>query len=86
MPHFQSNIPSAIFYGSIFSDFLCIARFPLKLKHFLLRASELYSKMLSQGVNQSYINKKILKQISKIPGRAKKYGKNYNELRQELKS
>ena len=31
MPHFRSNIPSAVFYGSIFSEFLHIARCTLKL-------------------------------------------------------
>ena len=34
--HFESNIPStilAIFCGSVFSEFLCIARFTLKLEH-----------------------------------------------------
>ena len=34
MPHLQSNIPSTIFYGSIFSEFLRIARCTLKLQHF----------------------------------------------------
>ena len=40
-PHFGSNIPSTIFYGFIFSEFLCIARSTVKLGHFLPRASEL---------------------------------------------
>ena len=46
MPHFQNNIPSSIFCGSIFSEFLCIARCTLKLEHFLPRASELHSRIL----------------------------------------
>ena len=85
MPHFQSNIPSTIFYGSIFSEFPRIARCTLKLEHFLPRASELYSRMLSQGTNQSCINKQILKSFQRYPDLLKKYGKNYNELLQELK-
>ena len=51
MPHFQGNIPSTIFYGSIFSKFPGIARCMLELEHFLTRASELYSRMLSPGEN-----------------------------------
>ena len=47
MPHFESNIPSAIFHGSIFSEFHRIARCTMKLEHFPLRTSELYSRMLS---------------------------------------
>ena len=86
MPHFESNIPSTIFYGSIFSKFLRIARCTLKLKHFLPRASELYLRMLSQGANQSCINKQILKGSQRYPDVLKKYGKNYNELLQELKT
>ena len=60
---FQSNI-----HGSIFSESLCIARCTLKLEHFLPRASKLYLRMLSQGDNQSCINKQIL-YFSKIAGR-----------------
>ena len=37
-PHFQSNIPSTISYGSIFSEFLGIARCILKVEHFLTKA------------------------------------------------
>ena len=42
MPHFESKIPSTIFYGSIFSDILCITKPTIKLEHFLPRDSELY--------------------------------------------
>ena len=86
MPHFESNIPSTIFYASIFSEFLCIARCTVKLEHFLSRASELYSRMLSQSTNQSCINKLILKSFQIYPDVLKKYGKNYSELLQELKN
>ena len=53
---------------------------------FLPRASELSSIMLSQGVNQSCINKQILKHFQRRTDVLKKYGKNYNELLQERKS
>ena len=85
MPHLESNFPSTIFYGSIFSEFIRIARCTLKLEHFLPRASELYSRMLSQRANQSCINKQILKSFERYPDVLKKYGKNNNELLQELK-
>ena len=86
MQHFESNIPSMIFYGSIFSEFVRTARCTLKLEHFLPRASELYLRMLSQGENQSCINKQILKDFQRYPDILKKYGKNYKELLQELKN
>ena len=77
MPHFESNIPSTVFYVSIFLEFMRIGRCTLKLEHFLARASELYSRMLSQGVNQSYINKQITKTFQRFPDVLKKYNKNY---------
>ena len=86
MPHFQSNIPSTIFYGSIFSEFLRIARCTLKQKHFLPRAPKLLSRVLSQGTNQSCISKQILKSFPRYPAVLKIYLKNYNELLQELKN
>ena len=61
MPHFESNIPSTILYGSIFLEFLRICRCKLKLEDFLRRALELYLRMLLQGANQSCINKQMLK-------------------------
>ena len=56
----------------------------MKLENFLPRASELYSRMLFQGSNQSCINKKILKSFQRYLDVLKKYRKNYNELLQEL--
>ena len=67
IPHFESNISSTIFYDFIFAEFVRIARCTLKLEQFLLRVSELYSKMLQQGANQSCINKQIPKNFRRYP-------------------
>ena len=85
-PHttFWKNILSTIFYGFIFSKFLPIAKCTLKLEHFLPRVSELYSRMLSQY--QSSINKPILKGFQRYLDVLKKYGKNFNDLFQELEN
>ena len=40
--------------------------------------------MLSQGGNQTYIDKQILKSFQRYSDVLKKYGKNYKELLQEL--
>ena len=85
MPHFESNIQSTILHSSIISEFLRIAICTLKLDHFLPRASDLYSRMLSQWANQSYINKQIQKSLQRYLDVLKKYAKNYKELLQELK-
>ena len=86
MPHFEINISSTLFYDSIFSEFLRMTRCTLKLEYFLSRVSDLYSRILSLGANQSCIIKQILKGFQRYPDILKKYGKNYNELLQELKS
>ena len=41
-----------------------------------------YSRMLSQGADQTFINKQILKVFQRYPDVLNKYGKNYNELLQ----
>ena len=61
MPHLSSNIPSTIFYGSVLSEFLRIARSTLLFEDFLPKANSLYKRMLDQGGNKVL----ILKQISK---------------------
>ena len=48
-----------------YSVVLCISRSTLKLEHFLPRASELFSRMLSQQANRSSFNKHS-KSFSKI--------------------
>ena len=86
MPHVQSNIPATIFYGSIFSEFLRIARCTLKLHDFLPRAAELYSRMILQGGSTTSINKQILKGFQRYPDIFKKYGKTYNDLITDLQN
>ena len=55
MPYLSSNIPSLILYGSIFSEFLRIARCTL-------RCAQLCTRMVTQGDNKV----SILLQIRKI--------------------
>ena len=80
MPHLSSNIPSSIFYGSVFSEFLRIARCTLIFEDFIPRASELYSRMRSQGGDSRSILKQIKKALLRYPDVFKKYGKIYEEI------
>ena len=41
MPHLSSNIPSTVFYGSLFLEHLQIARCTLRINDFIPRASDL---------------------------------------------
>ena len=49
MPHLDSNIPPFTFYGSVFSEFLRIARFSLNINSFISTAHNLFNRMISQG-------------------------------------
>ena len=69
MLHFESNILSAIFYSSIFSEFSRIARCTLKFEHFLPRASEVYSRIILQGSKSKLyqeVDSKIFSKISRF--------------------
>ena len=57
----SSNVPSSIFYGSIFSEFLQIARCTLRLTKFIPKAPQLYTRMVTQGGNKA----SILRQLKK---------------------
>ena len=63
MPHQSSNIPTTIFYGSIFSEFLRIARCTLLFQDFIPRVSELFHRMINQGGKSSLIIQQIKKLV-----------------------
>ena len=74
MPHRSSNIPSSIFYGSVFSEFLRIARCTLRFEDFLPRSSELFLRMLAQGGDSKTILHQIHKAFTRYPEQFLKYG------------
>ena len=61
MPHLSGNIPSFIFYGSIMSEFLRIARSTRQVEDFLPRAKKLCDRMLSQGGSKNIVLKTFRK-------------------------
>ena len=62
MPDLSGNIPSHVFYGSIFSEFLRIARATLRYADFLPKARELIERMIKQGADLQ----KLLRQFNKL--------------------
>ena len=52
MAYLSSNIPSPIFYDLIFSELLRIAPCALRLTELVCKASQLYNRMITQGVNK----------------------------------
>ena len=73
MPDLDGNIPSFVFYGSIMSEFLRIARCTLILSDFVPRANSLYKRMISQGGSSNLVTKQIRKAISRHPEPFLKY-------------
>ena len=67
MPLLPSNIPSSIYYDSIFSEFLRISPFTLRVKDLVPTASQLYTKMELQGGNMVIILRTIKQSIPKVP-------------------
>ena len=58
MPDLSGNIPDHVFYGSIMSEFLRIARATLLYPDFLVKAKELFNRMLNQH-GQKYASRFI---------------------------
>ena len=60
-PYLSSNIPLSMFYDSIFSEFLRIARITLKLTDFVPKAFQLDTTMVTQGRNKESTPRQIKK-------------------------
>lgn len=75
MPDLTGNIPSSMFYGSILSEFLRIARTTLYIDEFSHRASELVSRMCNQGGKRENIYRQLKKAALNHPEAFLKYRK-----------
>ena len=75
MPDKNGNIPLHIFYGSIMSEFLRIARATLLYADFLPRAQALFSRMINQGGEQSRVLAQIQRAITRHPEPFSKFAK-----------
>ena len=80
MPDLSGNIPSYIFYGSIMSEFLRIARCTLLLSDFTPRASVLYKRMTKQGGSKNMVLRQIRKAIARHPEPFQKYSCPPNQI------
>ena len=80
MPDLSGNIPSYVFYGSIMSEFLRIARCTLLLSDFVPRAKNLYKRMVSQGGSKNKVLAQIQKSISRHPQPFQKYNIPANQI------
>ena len=67
MPDLSRNLPSFIFYGSIMSEFLRIARCTRLVEDFIPRAKSLCERMVAQGGSKNVVLKQIRKAMSRHP-------------------
>ena len=84
MPDLSGNIPSFIFYGSIMSEFLRIARCTRLISDFLPRAQALVERMVSQGGNKSLVLKQIKKVVSRHPESFEKFTLSTKQILEKL--
>ena len=84
MPYQSSNIPSSIFYSSIFSEFLRITRCTLRQTGFVSKVSQLYARIITQGRNKASTLLQIKNAFQRYPETFSKYCKIYDELISEI--
>ena len=80
IPNLSSNIPSAIFYGSRFSEFFRIARCTIIINDFKPRASDLILRMIAQGGNRALLTNQLKKAFHCYPNLFEKFGKTHDEI------
>ena len=86
MPDLSGNIPSHVFYGSVMSEFLRIARCTLPYSDFLPSAISLFKRMINQGGSDSLILKQISKAINRHPQPFAKFSKSTQEIVNDISS
>ena len=84
MPDLSGNLPEHVFYGSISSELLRIARATLQYGDFLLRARELKRRMLKQGAKELYFLKLVGKLLFKHPDAFASFGKSLISIKSDL--
>jgi hypothetical protein len=84
MPDLSGNIPSHVFYGSVMSEFLRIARSTLLYSDFLPVASSLLRRMSNQGGSKVKILQQISKAISRHPLPFQKFKKRAKEIIRDI--
>ena len=67
MPHIKSNIPKYVFYGSILSEYLRIARSTLEIQDFRKKIEHLYWRMIDQGAEVHMLHKQFKKALNRHP-------------------
>ena len=84
MPDLSGNIPDHVFYGSIMSEFLRIARATLFYRDFLPKSKELFHRMLNQNGDKNMILIQLKKAITNHNETFRRYQKPSNDILNDL--
>ena len=84
MPDLSGNIPSHVFYGSIMSEFLRIARCTLIYADFLVSAIGLFKRMVNQGGSKHKVLLQIRRAIVRHPKPFKKFNKRAKDIMNDI--
>jgi hypothetical protein len=85
MPDLSGNIPSHVFYGSVMSEFLRIARCTLLYSDFLPSIISLFKRMLNQGGSENKLLMQIKKAFDRHPS-SFDFNKTFKEIIADIKS
>ena len=86
MPDLSGNIPSHVFYGSIMSEFLRIARCTLMYSDFLSSAISLFKRMVSQGGSTEKVLLQIRRAVIRHPEPFRKFNKRAKDIMNDISS
>ena len=85
MPDLSGNIPSHVFYGSVMSEFLRIARCTLLYPDFISSIISLFKRMLNQGGCENKLYMQIRKAFNGHPS-SFDFNKTSDQIIQDIKS
>jgi len=85
MPDLTGNIPEHVFYGSILSEILRIARATLQYCDFVPRVKERFKRMINQGASEFCLFRQINKVTLKHPDAFKSFNIESNIIKSDLK-
>ena len=84
MPDLSGNIPDHIFYGSVMSEFLRVARATLLYSDFLSKAKELFSRMLNQNGEKNMLLLQLKKAITNHSDIFRRYHKTFKDILSDI--
>ena len=84
MPYIDSNIPSYIFYGTILSEIVRIARSTLLLDDLIPRLGALFKRMLIQGADRWKIICQCKKAMDKHELSFRKFASRFENIREKI--